>query len=91
MAVHVNTHPSPGIRWYDAFMAFLDDFFAGRPTNTARAYRSDLETFRAFAGAGSTGEAIDALMKSGYSHTQSEFARYQELSSPRNDFRFRQV
>lgn len=59
-------------------MALLEEFFAGRPANTRRAYLGDLEAFRTFVEARSIAEAIDGLMKGGYSHTQAEFARYQE-------------
>jgi len=59
-------------------MALLEDFFAGRPENTKRAYYADLEAFRLFVQARSAQEAIEGLLRGGYQHSQAEFARYQE-------------
>lgn len=59
-------------------MGLLEDFLSGRPENTCRAYRSDLEAFRSFIGAPSALAAIESLMQGGYSHSQAQFARYQE-------------
>lgn len=40
----------------------LETFFAGRNPRTLAAYRADLESFRAFSGAASTGEASSRLL-----------------------------
>jgi integrase/recombinase XerC len=59
-------------------MDLLEELLAGRRENTRRAYRGDLEAFRAFVAAPSVQAAIDALMQGGYHHSQAQFARYQE-------------
>lgn len=66
----------------DAFR-LLETFLAGRNERTLRAYKSDLETFRAFSGALTAAAAVHALIAGGQGAANGEVLRFRAHLSER--------
>jgi len=65
-AALVSLKPSPQALESAPSRHLVGAFFSGRNARTLEAYRQDLETFRAFAGAGSLDEAAGLLLSRGH-------------------------